>query len=115
MAFSEFEVKLHERTVQAFIDRRRPPPEIRDEVDLCFRIEGQSVVIFELRPVWRRPGETSERGIAKATYVKMRGAWKVYWMRADLRWHGYEPDAEVESLEEFLRLVDEDQYCAFFG
>lgn len=54
MAVSEFEHKLWERTVKTFLDARRPPPEIRNEVDLGFRIEGHSIEIFEVRPMWRR-------------------------------------------------------------
>lgn len=30
-----------------------------------------------------------ESPVAKATYVKTQNIWKVYWMRADLRWHAY--------------------------
>ena len=41
--------------------------------------------------------------------------WKVYWLRADLRWHRYDPDAEVASLDEFLAIVDRDEYACFFG
>jgi hypothetical protein len=41
--------------------------------------------------------------------------WKVYWQRADLKWHGYQPVPAVRTIEEFLRLVDEDPYATFFG
>lgn len=43
--------------------------------------------------------------MAKATYVKKSGIWKVFWMRADLKWHRYEPVPEVSTLDEFLRIV----------
>ncbi len=56
-----------------------------------------------------------EHPVAKATYVKTQGIWKVYWQRADLKWHGYEPDPEVETLQEFLAIVDRDEYACFFG
>ena len=72
-------------------------------------------MIFEVRPRWRQPGEKTEHGIAKATYVKSRELWTVYWLRQDLRWHRYEPDSEVGSLDEFLEVVDRDEYAAFFG
>lgn len=50
------------------------------------------------------PGKT-EHAFAKATYVKTRGVWKVYWMRGNLEWHPYEP-ARVRSFEAFLQLVN---------
>jgi hypothetical protein len=43
------------------------------------------------------------------------GRWKVFWKRADLKWHGYEPTAAVPSIEQFLAVVDADPYGCFFG
>ena len=116
MAISEFEIKRCESIVQKYIDGRRPPPHIRPELDLGFRVTGQSVELFEIRPVWRgQPGEKMERPYAKATYVKSRSHWRVYWQRADLRWHRYEPNSEVEDLEDFLAVVEKDEYHCFYG
>lgn len=115
MAFSEFELKKHEKEVRTFVDSRRPPPNIRAEVDLDFRINGQSVEIFEIRQFWSNSSEKIEEPIAKATYIKTKKIWKVYWQRADLKWHRYDPDPEVKTLKEFLELVDRDEYACFFG
>lgn len=115
MALSEFEIKKIERAVSAFMDRRRPPPRIRSQVDFGYRIMGQSVELFEIRPRWDKPEETIEHPIAKATYVKSSGVWKVFWKRADMRWHRYQPNRQVRSIEDFLALVDNDQYGCFFG
>lgn len=116
MALSEFEIKKAEKEVSAFVEKRRPPPDIRKELDLGYRIKGQSVEIFEIRPVWRgRPGETVEHALAKATYIKTQRVWKVYWQRADLKWHGYDPTPVVASLKQFLNVVDRDEYGCFFG
>jgi hypothetical protein len=115
MTFNELEQKRIDKTVGAFIDKRRPPPHIRPELDLGFRVKGQSVEIFEVRPDWRSPGEKMELPVAKATYVKTQRVWKVYWQRSDLKWHAYPPQPEVASLEDFLSLVDEDEHSCFFG
>jgi hypothetical protein len=56
-----------------------------------------------------------EHSVAKTTYVKSSGIWKIYWQRADLKWHCYEPDAEVQSLEEFLVVVERDERGCFYG
>jgi hypothetical protein len=96
--------------------QRRPPAHIRPKLDLGSRISGQSVSIFEIRPVWRGPpGERHESAVAKATYVRTRGVWRVFWMRRDLKWHSYDPAPEVRSIEEFVALVAEDQHACFFG
>ncbi|MFZ0485566.1 MAG: DUF3024 domain-containing protein [Arenicellales bacterium] len=115
MALSEFEKRKCEKAIAAFMKKRRPPPHIRKELDLGYRIEGQSVEIFEIRPFWRNPEERIEQAVAKATYVKNKGIWKVYWQRADLRWHKYDPGPEAASVEEFLEKVDEDAWGCFFG
>ena len=92
MALSEFESKQVERAVSRFMEMRRPPPHIRPELDLGYRLSGQSVEIFEIRPVW-----------------------KVYWMRADLKWHSYGPVPTVGDIEKFLELVENDKHACFFG
>jgi hypothetical protein len=60
-------------------------------------------------------GFSEEQRIRKVTYVRTRGVWKVYWMRADCKWHGYQPNPEMRHLGNFLRIVDEDKWCCFWG
>ena len=115
MALSELEHKRLKKIVGAYVESRRPPPHIRAELDLAFRIEGQSVEIFELRPAWRNPTETLEEPVAKATFVKRTGTWRVYWQRADLKWHRYDPVSETASIEEFLQVVERDEHGCFYG
>ncbi|MBL8224709.1 MAG: DUF3024 domain-containing protein [Chromatiales bacterium] len=96
--------------------RRRPPPHLRARVDLGYRVAGQSVEIIETRPRWRGPpGEVMEHGIAKTTFVRSRGTWRVFWMRQNLKWYSYEPAPEVRSIDDFCRVVDQDQFGCFFG
>jgi hypothetical protein len=115
MAISEFEIKRYEKIVGQYVEKHRPPEHLRDQVDLAFRIEGQSVFIFEIREVWNRPGEKMESPIAKATFVKKKKSWKIYWQRADLKWHRYDPAPEVKTIDDFLNIVEEDEYGCFWG
>jgi hypothetical protein len=115
MAFSEFEIKRIQKVVGRYIENSRPPEHLREQVDLSFKIKGQSVEIFEIRPTWNNPQKKIEESVAKTTYVKSRKLWKVYWQRADLKWHRYDPDPEVDSIEEFIELVENDDYACFFG
>jgi hypothetical protein len=115
VALSEFEMQRCQRLLGRFIERRRPPPHIRDKVDLAFRMRGQSVEIFEVRPHWEDKDRILEHPVAKATYIKSKRVWKVFWMRADFKWHSYKPDPEVGSIEEFLAVVQIDEHSCFFG
>ena len=115
MALSEFELIKCEKALADFMKRRRPPAHIRKELDLGYRIKGQSIEIFEIRPEWDDPDNTYEFPVAKSTFVRTQRVWKIYWQRRDLKWHRYDPDPEVTTVEEFLDIVDRDEYCCFFG
>ena len=49
MALTDLERKRCERDLAKFMERRRPPPQIRPQLDIGYRISGQSVEIFEIR------------------------------------------------------------------
>src|SRR5690606_18474257 len=116
MKLSDTEVQHVPRALEAYLVRARPPFAIRDQVDVAYRIEGQSVLLFEVRPQWHgQPGEMTELPIAKATYVRTHKHWSVFWQRADLKWHRYEPRPQVNSVDEFLTLVEHDEYSCFSG
>jgi hypothetical protein len=114
-ALSELEVKRCEKALATFLVRRRPPAHIRPQLDIAYRISGQSVEIFELRPHWIHKDERHESPVAKATYVRTQKHWRIFWMRRDLKWHSYEPQPVAKSIEEFLGIVDKDELSCFFG
>ncbi|MEX0771176.1 MAG: DUF3024 domain-containing protein [Balneolaceae bacterium] len=115
MAFTKQEEEQYEAVVRKFIDRRRPSPEIRSELDIGCSIRGQSIEIHEIRPQWNKPVIKRKYPVAKTTWVQTQKKWKIYWMRADLKWHAYDPLPEVERLEEFLEEVDRDPGGCFWG
>jgi len=116
MALTELEAARVRKTVGAFIERRRPPPHLRAEVDLAFRLSGQSVQILEVRRAYGgSPGEKIETPVAKATYVRSLRGWRVFWLRQDMKWHSYKPVPIVPTIDEFVDLVHEDRDACFFG
>ena len=115
MALTELECKRCEKALADFMARRRPLPHLREQLDIGYKIEGQSIEIFEIRPDWKDAGVRQESPVAKATFVRTQGLWKVFWMRADLKWHSYEPKAAVNTFQGFLGAVDRDEHGCFFG
>ena len=115
MTVSEFELKRIEKIMEVYLEKTRPPVHIRNELDIGYRIKNQSVELFEIRPAYQRPDQKVEHAIAKATYVKRANEWRLYWMRADLKWHRYEPIPGVKSLQDFLRVIEEDALGCFYG
>lgn len=100
-----------QRATDALMQHRRPPPHVRQKLDLGYRVTGQSVESFEIGPA----DENHESAVAKATYVRTRGVWRVFWQRRDLKWHGCEPRPEVNAIDEFASLAAEDAHACFFG
>lgn len=115
MAFTELEAKRCERDLAAFLKRHRPPEHIRKELDFSYKLEGQSVELLEVRPDWRDKTVVHKTPFAKATFVKSGHYWKLYWRRANLKWHSYEPNPIASSLAETLAVVSNDEHCCFFG
>ena len=115
MAISEFEIKRVEKLVGQYVEGIRPPNHMRNELDISFRISDQSFEIFEIRPQWDDPTKKTESPIAKATYVKIKKEWKLYWMRADLKWHSYTPSPVSKSLEKILEVIGQDSHNCFWG
>ena len=115
MALSEFEIKKVKNAAETFLTVKRPPPHIRKQLDIGYRIDDQSIEIFEIRPDWQDESVIREHSVAKATYVKTQKAWKIFWQRADLKWHSYEPVASVKSIDEFFDAVVDDPLGCFWG
>lgn len=115
MAFNDLDKKRIEKAFDAFLAKRRPPPHIRGDLDIGYRITGQSVEVLEIRPQWNDRSVIHHYPFAKATYVRTQNRWKIFWMRQTLKWQGYEPVPTVATIDEFLRVVDADEYGCFFG
>lgn len=113
MSFGILETADVIEKMQNYLDRERPPVEMRPQLDISYRIEGQSIIIFEIRPHLLDPQKVIESPYAKTTYIKANH-WKVFWMRGNLEWYPYKP-ATVNTLEEFLKLVDDDEMGCFKG
>ncbi len=114
MAFSELELRRIDKTVGALC-RRVTRPEHADQLRFVYEVDGHTVSIYEERPPWDGVGERTRMGVARFRYAHTRGSWTLYWMRRDLKWHVYDPDAMPADLESLVELVVEDRYGAFFG
>ena len=101
--------------LENYIEKHRPPEHIRPELDIGYRIENQSIYLFEIRPQWNNPSVIRHLDFAKTTFVKTKSTWKVFWIRANGKWYPYDPKSTVKSLDQFLKLVEEDKYHCFKG
>ena len=115
MAIDVFQTLDVIEAMENFIERKRPPEHIRPELDIGYKIEDQSIIVFEIRPRWDNRKEIREHPVAKTTFVKAKNHWKVFWMRSDLKWHSYKPKPFIKTVKEFTKIVEEDNHHCFWG
>ena len=101
--------------MENWIEKNRPEEKIRPELDIGYRIEGQSVYIFEIRPRYDNPVIYYETPIAKTTYIHTKKGWKIFWMPGNLKWLGYKPKMLVKTIQDYLSIVEEDKHGCFWG
>ena len=114
MAFSEIELK-HIDQVVGGLCRRRSRPGFKDELSLEYKVEGHDVVIFERRPRYGALVGVTDSPVAKLKFVRTMGEWRLFWMKRDLKWHGYVTLLSSKKLDELVAEVDKDPFCCFFG
>jgi len=114
VAFNEAELESITRIVGDFCSRHSPE-EHADELRMVWDLDGHAVTVSEERPAWDDPREWMRSPVARFRFARTTGEWTLYWMRADLKWHVYDPDPMPRDLAALVALVDEDKYCAFFG
>ena len=73
--------------------------------------EKQSYIVGHKRKRYFDESEYLDK-TCKITYVKKSDLWKLYWMRADLKWHLYE---EYKSFDDSLEEVKKDPNGCFWG
>jgi hypothetical protein len=114
MSFTEIELRRIEKTVGEMCERRSPM-QFRDELRTTFDVKGYDVTVYEERPHWRNPQKWIKEPVAKFKYISKDNVWKLFWMRADLKWHSYEMPRGTKTLEALVKEVDIDPHGAFFG
>lgn len=113
MAFSELERKRIEQVVGTFC-RRRSPGHLKDKLRLEYSVKGHDVVIVERRPRWDNQSEWTESPVAKLKFIRSVGKWRLYWMRADMKWHEYPGLSSSSCLDELVQEIDADPLACFF-
>ena len=108
-------INLFEAQIRQFVEKKRPPEELRDQVDLGYSFINHVLIIFEIRSRWNNPLEKFDSPIAKARYITSQNIWKLYWMRASGKWEPYEPKPEVRTVGRLLNIIDEDKFHCFWG
>lgn len=109
-------ISMIEVQLKSFIDDKRPKDEeVRKQLDFGYSWDGQTALLFEIRPQWNDPTNILELPFARLSFVKSTKLWKLYWMRGSGKWEAYEPKPEACNLQEMLTEIRHDGYGCFFG
>ena len=114
MSFNDLELKRIDRTVGELC-RRKTRPQYADQLRFECEIGGHTVSIWEVRPPWDGAGDWTRMGVARFRFFRSRGAWHLYRMRRDLKWHRNDPARSTPDLAALVAIVESDEYGAFFG
>ena len=103
------------RAVGKFLLKRMPPPDLRDRLDYRVDINNLECIVSAVRPAFDDKTRRITHPLAKAKWVGTRQVWRLFWMRADLKWHAYEPMPEAKTMKKVMDAIDRDSHCCFFG
>lgn len=114
MAFNDLDRQKIKNEVGRLCSKRSPA-HLKDKLRFDYEIEKQSVIVYEIRPVWNNPNEFTKSPMAKLSYLKSQNIWKLYWQRANMKWVRYEPKESSKALSNLVQEIDKDAYGCFFG
>jgi hypothetical protein len=114
MATNPFQSSELTKSLEKYIESIRPSEDIRPLLDISYRIENQSIYIFEIRPIWDSLTEIQHIDVAKTTFVKTQNNWNVFWKRANGKWELFKPKPIVKDIDGFLNLIEDDMMRSFF-
>ena len=113
MAFGNPEFELIDSLVGGLC-RKLNQPKIK-ELNIEYRVVQHDVIIYEERSAWDQPDEIIETPAAKFRFNKSKNVWRLFWMRADLKWHSYQSLSSSVSLRKLVNEVEADPYGCFWG
>ena len=115
MSFTAVQIEQISAMLDTYRKENRPPEQIRPKLDIGWRLDKQTVYLFEIRPRWNDPSVIDHHDFAKATWVDSAKEWRIYWMRASLKWYRYDALPSVGNLQRFLLELSKDPYGCFRG
>lgn len=98
---------------ELFHGKASPTKTYPDEHDLQYRIEDDSVIIFEVRQLSWSTGRAEEM-LAKITNNRNSNSWSLFWSTENNEWRHYD-GRMIGSFSDAIKIIDEDADHRFFG
>ena len=95
--------------------RERVSPQAQDRLRLGYRFRGQTVTLYEERPVFSDQDRWIDISVAQFRYDPNSRKWSLHWADRNSRWHIY-PDARpTANLDHLLDEIAADPTGIFWG
>jgi hypothetical protein len=100
--------------IENYLSYIRPSEEIRDQLDIGYRIEKQSVIILKLDRIGSILKKKTENKVAKATFVKKERSLESV-LATCLKWHSINLNHSCWILFNSLRKMNMDAFGSSFN
>jgi len=82
---------------------------------MSVNVRGNSLTLFEHRPVWRMPDRWTNGKTAQFRYDPVSDKWTLFWSDRHGRWLRYDTKRPTADIAVLIREVDQDPFGAFWG
>lgn len=91
------------------------PPHVRDQIKLEFKFRGNTVTLFEVRPVWNDSSRHTNQPVAQFRFDMNSKKWNLYCCDRNAKWHSYIGVAPTTDFDSLIKEVDRDPTGIFWG
>jgi hypothetical protein len=112
MALPALTKRLVEKTLSEYCE---VPAHIRDKLLIGYKIRGNSVTLFEGRPVYFDKSKWTQSVVAQFRYSPIDQKWTLYCADRNSRWHKYSRTKPSKIFELLLNEVEADPTGIFWG
>jgi hypothetical protein len=109
------DLRISDSIISENIEKMRPAEHIRNQLDIGYTFENNTLQIFEIRPQWNDPSKIQHSPFVKAKFIKSKQIWKIYWLRGNLKWYSYAPHPTTDSLADLFEIINKDDHGCFKG
>ena len=103
-----------ETKLAAYCDNKVPKA-IRDKLALSYKIERNSIILYEIRPHYQYKNRKMECHIAKIKFLPIKREWQLYYQDRNSKWHKYWNYAPKKRISTIIKEIDRDPTCIFWG
>ncbi|OGS46246.1 MAG: hypothetical protein A2539_02645 [Elusimicrobia bacterium RIFOXYD2_FULL_34_15] len=93
----------------------RIPEHASDMVKLDFKIKGNSITLFEMRPAFDKTNEWVDIVIAQFRHNPENSFWTLYCADRNSKWNRYIDTDPTEDFDKLLKEVEKDPTGIFWG